>query len=175
VLGVTAPDDPVLVLAGDLAVVELVDDDLEPVPAGTTSAKVLVTNLMNPMQPLIRYVLDDRFTEQPPAEEHGHLRVTVDGRADDVLRYGDLLVHPLTLSSVLLRVPAVVEYQVHQTADGVVVDVVAPAGVDVGGLTVRLAEALGAAGLPGPVVTVRVVAAVPRDARTGKARRFNPL
>jgi phenylacetate-coenzyme A ligase PaaK-like adenylate-forming protein len=174
VLGVSAPDDPLIVLAGDLAVVELVDDDLDPVPPGTTSAKVLVTNLMNPVQPLIRYVLDDRFRLHPAAAEHGHPRVTVEGRADELFRYGELLVHPLTMSGVLVRVPEVVEYQVHQTVDGVAVDVVAPGEVDVRSLTLRLAAALDGSGLQRPVVTVRVVPAIPRDARTGKARRFVP-
>jgi phenylacetate-coenzyme A ligase PaaK-like adenylate-forming protein len=176
VLGVSAPDDPVIVLAGDLAVVELVDENFDPVPPGTTSAKVLVTNLMNPVQPLIRYVLDDRFRQHPAAAGHGHPCVTVEGRADELFRYGELLVHPLTMSSVLVRVAEVVEYQVHQTTDGVAVDVVAAkdVGVDVRSLTLRLAAALDRAGLHRPVVTVRVVPEIPRDARTGKARRFVP-
>jgi phenylacetate-CoA ligase len=65
VVGVSAIDDPIIVLASDLAIVELVDARGRPVPPGTPSAKVLVTNLMNPVQPLIRYELPDRFVRQP--------------------------------------------------------------------------------------------------------------
>jgi phenylacetate-CoA ligase len=94
VLGSSAPDDATIVLASDLAIVELVDEGNRPVPPGTPSAKVLVTNLMNPTQPLIRYELTDRFVQQPDAAEHGHLRVTVEGRADELLGYDGVVVHP---------------------------------------------------------------------------------
>ena len=94
VLGSSAPDDATIVLASDLAIVELVDEGNRPVPPGTPSAKVLVTNLMNPTQPLIRYELTDRFVGQPDAAEHGHLRVTVEGRADELLGYDGVVVHP---------------------------------------------------------------------------------
>jgi phenylacetate-CoA ligase len=67
VLGSSAPDQETIVLAGDLAIVELVDERNRSVPPGTASAKVLVTNLMNPTQPLIRYELTDRFVQQPDA------------------------------------------------------------------------------------------------------------
>jgi phenylacetate-CoA ligase len=129
VLGASAPDDPAIVLASDLAIVELIDARDRPVPAGTPAAKALVTNLMNPTQPLIRYELPDRFVRQPDAAEHGHLRVTVEGRADDLLRFGEVVVHPLVLRGVLVDTPEVVEYQVTQTRRGAHVAVVAPGGV----------------------------------------------
>lgn len=46
----------------DLAILEVVDDALRPVPAGTEGSKVLVTNLYNHVQPFIRYEVDDRVT-----------------------------------------------------------------------------------------------------------------
>ena len=52
-------------------------------PDGTPSAKVLLTNLYNHTRPLIRYELTDRLTRHPAGAGHGHLRATVDGRADD--------------------------------------------------------------------------------------------
>jgi phenylacetate-CoA ligase len=172
VLGSSAPDDPAIVLASDLAVVELVDDRNRPVPAGTPSAKALVTNLMNPTQPLIRYELPDRFVRQPDAAGHGHLRVTVEGRADDLLRFGEVVVHPLVLHSVLVDTPEVVEYQVTQTRRGAHVAVVAPGGVNEPALAARLAAALGGAGVHGAEVTVEPVAAIARHPDTGKARRI---
>ncbi|MEQ8848615.1 hypothetical protein [Botrimarina sp.] len=43
----------------DWAIVEAVDADNRPVPPGERSAKVLVTNLANGVQPFIRYEVDD--------------------------------------------------------------------------------------------------------------------
>lgn len=172
VVGASAPDDPTIVLASDLAIVELVDDRDRPVPPGTPAAKALVTNLMNPVQPLIRYQLPDRFVRRPDAADHGHLRVTVEGRADDLLRYGDVMVHPLVLRSVLVDTPQVVEYQVTQTRRGAHLRVVAPGGVDEPALAARLAGALRAAGVRDPEVTVETVAAVARHPDTGKSKRF---
>jgi phenylacetate-CoA ligase len=172
VVGASAPDDPTMVLASDLAILELVDARGRAVPPGTPSATALVTNLMNPVQPLIRYELPDRFVRQPDAADHGHLRVTVEGRADDLLRYGDVMVHPLVLRSVLVDTPEVVEYQVTQTRRGAHVRVVAPGGVDRPALAARLAAALGGAGVHAAEVTVESVAAVPRHPDTGKSKRF---
>jgi phenylacetate-CoA ligase len=171
-VGGSAEDHPIIVLASDLAIVELVDARDRPVPPGTPSAKALVTNLMNPTQPLIRYELPDRFVRQPDAADHGHLRVTVEGRADDLLRYGEVVVHPLVLRSVLVDTPEVVEYRVTQTRRGAHVEVVAPGGVDTPALAARLAAALGGAGVPDAAVTVEPVAAVPRHPDTGKSKRF---
>jgi phenylacetate-coenzyme A ligase PaaK-like adenylate-forming protein len=170
----SAPDQETIVLASDLAIVELVDERHRPVPPGTPPAKVLVTNLMTPTQPLIRYELADRFVQQPCAAEHGHLRVTVEGRADELLGYGDVVVHPLVLRSVLVDTPAVVEYQVTQTRRGAHVAVVAPCGVDERALAARLAAALGGAGVGAAEVTVEPVPAIARHPDTGKARRFIP-
>jgi phenylacetate-coenzyme A ligase PaaK-like adenylate-forming protein len=60
-VGVSAPDDEVLSFAEDGCIAELVDAEGRPVPLGTPSAKVLVTNLENPVQPLIRYEIGDSF------------------------------------------------------------------------------------------------------------------
>ena len=81
------------------------------------SSKVLVTNLHNLTQPLIRYELTDRFTQAAPAEG-GWLRVGVDGRADDLFRYAAASVHPFVIGAVLARAPAVREFQVRQTDRG---------------------------------------------------------
>ncbi|MGY1810780.1 hypothetical protein ACI8AF_25720 [Blastococcus sp. SYSU D00669] len=171
-VGVSAPGDDVIVLASDLAVVELVDDDLRPVPPGEPAATALVTNLANPLQPLIRYVLPDRFVAQPAVPGSGHLRVTVQGRQDELFRYGGTVVHSQVLGSVLVRTAEVVQYQVHQTPGGVDVDVVVAGPLDAGGLTARLAAALRDAGLPEPAVGVRTVEGIARDPRTGKVARF---
>src|SRR4029434_3334426 len=99
-------------------------EDDQPVPPGTPSAKVLVTNLYNRAQPLIRYELTDSFVRQPDAAEHGPLRACVEGRMEDPLRYDDVDVHPHAVRSALVATPAVVDYQVRQTPGGIEVDVV---------------------------------------------------
>ena len=99
----------------------------------------------------------------------------VEGRADEVFRYGEVEVHPLVVRTVMVKNPAVVEYQVRQTELGVDVDVVADRDVDVDGMAGALEHGLCQAGLTGPRATVRTVDAVPRHPDTGKTRRFIPL
>ena len=173
-VGASAPDAEELVFNTDICIVELVDERNAPVPPGTPSAKVLLTNLSNRAQPLIRYELTDRFVEQPPAPDHGHLRATVEGRADEVLRFGDVDIHPLVIRQVLVKTPEVIEYQVRQTATGIDVAVVVAGRLDVGGLEGRLHAALANAGVPGAHVAVDVVPHLDRHGETGKLRRFIP-
>lgn len=56
-------------LNADLAVLEIVDKNYQPVQPGMTGDKVLVTNLYNPVQPFIRYEVGDVATasERPCA------------------------------------------------------------------------------------------------------------
>jgi phenylacetate-coenzyme A ligase PaaK-like adenylate-forming protein len=174
-VGASGPDDPVLVFNSDGCIVELVDEHNRPVPPGVRSAKVLITNLSNRVQPLIRYEMGDSFVQQPDATASGHLRALVDGRADDMLRWDGIDVHPMVIRAVMVKAPEVVDYQVRQTRRGVDVVALAPAALDVDRLRDRLATALGNAGVPRPVVTVRAVSALERHPETGKIRRFVPL
>lgn len=174
--GIAPPDDEVLVFNSDCCIVELVDEHDRPVPDGTPSSRVLLTNLSNRLQPLIRYAIDDRFVRHPPVPEHGHLRATVEGRADDALRYaGDVTVHPIALRSVFVKTPAVAEYQVRQTPAGIDVLAVATGAVDADALRSDLQAALRESGLAGAEVAVTLVDRLERDALTGKVRRFQPL
>jgi phenylacetate-coenzyme A ligase PaaK-like adenylate-forming protein len=140
---------------------------------------VLVTTLENRLQPLIRYRLTDSFTALPPVPGPGYLRARVEGRSDDVLRFGDVTLHPLVVRSVLVHRPEVVDHRVRQTCRGIVVEALTCAGVDRAALRsalrADLAGALARAGLPEAEVTVRTVDDLPRDPRTGKVRRVVPL
>jgi phenylacetate-coenzyme A ligase PaaK-like adenylate-forming protein len=172
-VGASDPGGSVLTFCSDMCIAEPVDADGRPVGPGETAAKVLITNLHNLTQPLIRYELTDRFAlESEPAT--GWLRARVEGRADEVLRWGEVSVHPHAIRSPLVRA-AVREQQVRQTPDGVDVAVVADEDVDGAAIAAALEKALGAAGLRRPRATVRVVDGVPRDPVTGKTRRFIPL
>jgi phenylacetate-coenzyme A ligase PaaK-like adenylate-forming protein len=171
-VGQSEPGEPVLTFATDLCIAELVDARGEPVPDGTPSAKVLITNLHNLTQPLIRYELTDSFTARPGTEPGGYLRAMVQGRDDGMLRYGRTGIHAHAIRAVLASSAPVTEYQVRQTERGIDVAVVAARGLDQAALTAALAGALRRAHLPDPEVTLRVVAAIARRPGTGKTRRF---
>jgi phenylacetate-CoA ligase len=173
--GASEPGGTVISFATDLCLAELVDAAGRPVPPGTPSAKVLITNLHNLTQPLIRYQLADSFTAVPGTPPGGYLRATVDGRGDGILRYGDVRIHPHAIRTVLVSAAAVAEYQVRQTPRGIDVAVVAHDGLDHARLTADLASSLRHGGLPGPQVTIRVVTAIARHPDTGKARCFIPI
>lgn len=170
--GVSPPGEEAIVFNDDVCIVELVDADDRPVPPGTPSEKILVTNLANRIQPLIRYEITDRFLRHPDAADHGHLRATVEGRSDDVLRWGATEVHPLAVRAVLVKQPAVTDYQVRQTGRGLELLCLAEDGFAPGPLAAALRAALADAGLPGAEVDVRRVDALERHPETGKVRRF---
>jgi phenylacetate-CoA ligase len=175
--GLTGQSDPggtVLTFASDMCLTELVDEDNQPVPDETPSAKVLLTNLYNHTQPLIRYELTDRFIRHPADPRHGHLRATVEGRADDTFRYGTIAVDPLVIRTVMVRTPAALEYQVRQTNRGIDIAVVPSGPLDRAALAAALSRSLAAAGLTDPQVRVREVPDITRHPQTGKARRFIP-
>ena len=67
--------------------VEIVDEDGRPVPPGRPGAKVLLTNLINYAQPLIRYELTDSVVESRSQSRGPPWRclVSVDGRTADIL------------------------------------------------------------------------------------------
>jgi phenylacetate-coenzyme A ligase PaaK-like adenylate-forming protein len=161
----------------DLAIFELVDRDGQPAAAGTRAAKLLITNLYNTVQPLIRYELTDEASSIEAACPCGCAMRRIDdieGRSDDVFVYGDgTLVHPLVFRS-LLGIPAIVEYQVRQTPRGADVAIRTPGEVDAQALCGSIAEQLARAGLDHPSVTVEIVESFDRQT-TGKLKRFFPL
>lgn len=160
----------------DMCIVELVDADNRPVAPGVPSAKVLVTNLYNHVQPLIRYELTDTFVREPDASEHGHLRALGQGCNDEVLRYDTASVHPIAIRSVMVKTPQVTDYQVHQTRCGIDVSaVITGDGLDTDILADPLRRALADAGFSRPSVTVRPVDRLERHPVSGKLRRFIPI
>jgi phenylacetate-CoA ligase len=171
-VGHSRPGGAQLRFATDTCLVELVDAHNQPVAGGTASAKVLVTNLHNHTQPLIRYELTDRFVRRPAGDPYLH--ATVEGRADDAFQYGTVTIDPLTIRTVMVKTPNVVEYQVRQTEHGIDAAVVADGTLDRAALATSLGHSLRAAGLPDPRVRVHEVAGIGRHPQTGKARRFIP-
>ena len=95
-------------LNSDWAILESVDDEGHAVPCGTAGATVLLTNLANHLQPLIRYDLGDRVTlHADPCSCGSHLPVIdVQGRCDDTIKLGRapgriVSLLPLALSTIL--------------------------------------------------------------------------
>lgn len=73
----------------DWLVLEPVDADYRPVPLGEQSHTVLISNLANRVQPIIRYDLGDAILQRPDACPCGNPlpAVRVQGRAADVLTF----------------------------------------------------------------------------------------
>ena len=173
-VGHSEPGGTVLTFAGDTCLAECTDDEGRPVPDGVPSSKVLVTNLYNLTQPLIRYELTDRFTPAGTSEG-GALRASVQGRSDDLFRYAGASVHPFVIGAPLLHAPAVREFQVRQTEHGADIAAVIDGGFDQPAVAAAIEQSLRQAGLARPQVGFRRVGALDRDAMTSKVRRFVPL
>jgi phenylacetate-coenzyme A ligase PaaK-like adenylate-forming protein len=180
-VGSSDPGGSVLSFNSDLCITELVDERNRPVQAGCPSAKILLTNLYNWTQPLIRYELPDVFLAEPAPEGAGRLRARVQGRADDVLRYPGVTLHPHVIRSVLVQSRQIADYQVRQTPSGIDLDVVLAGPAGLAGpiarddLMRRLRDQLARAGLPDPDVGLRVVGMLNRQPDSGKLSRFVPL
>ncbi|MGY1643663.1 AMP-binding protein [Geodermatophilus sp. SYSU D00703] len=125
VIASSTPEHPELEVAEDVVVVEVVDEDDRPVPAGVPGAKVLVTNLVDRALPLVRYELTDAVTESPrpnPAGRPWRCLASVDGRTADILHLpgpdgGRVPVHPSVLGSAVAPFPEVGQYAfVHDAA-----------------------------------------------------------
>jgi phenylacetate-coenzyme A ligase PaaK-like adenylate-forming protein len=164
-------------LCDDLVIVEPVDRAGRPVPAGTPSDKVYVTAISNPTLPLLRFELSDQVTfldQRCPCGSQHRLIADVAGRHEDAFGYpGGAVVHPHVFASVLVREPAVVEYQVRQTPAGAEVLVVG--GLADPARTGRaLAGELARLGVRSPDIRVHQVDQLQRQA-TGKVRRYVPL
>jgi phenylacetate-coenzyme A ligase PaaK-like adenylate-forming protein len=105
----------------DTTLVENVDPDGQPVPAGQPGSRLLVTNLHNLVQPLLRLEVTDLVTLDPDPCPCGRILVrarAIHGRSDDVLSLpahdgGQVAVHPLQFA-LLTRDPQVREFQVVQ-------------------------------------------------------------
>jgi phenylacetate-CoA ligase len=111
----------------DWVVVEPVDEDYQPVEPGVPSETVLITNLANRVQPLVRYDLGDSITMYDERCSCGSAFpiIEVEGRQGDVLHFEradgrERLVFPLALSSVVEEVPGVRRMQLVRTAPSVI-------------------------------------------------------
>lgn len=80
------PAGPGVHINADWAILEVVDEHYQPVPAGRPGRKVLITNLANRVQPIIRYEVDDvvvMATEPCSCGSRLPLLAEIGGRATD--------------------------------------------------------------------------------------------
>jgi putative adenylate-forming enzyme len=160
----------------DTTLVENLDGDGQPVPPGQPGARLLVTNLYNLVQPLLRLEVTDVVTLDPDPCPCGRTLVrasAIHGRSDDILSLpahhgGRVSVHPLHFA-LLTRDPQVREFQVVQ--DGPVLRILIvpshPAPADDNRLETRLGQALArqllGLGAHDPQVTVERRPQLPRS------------
>ena len=175
--GVLAGDCPYhqgMHLFEDLFIVENVDVHGEPVADGEVGHKLLLTNLFNRTQPLIRYELSDMVALDAQRCRCGRTsrRVTsIEGRNDDVLLLpaaggGRIPIHPIVLRRPFTALPAVHQYRVVLGHEGLSVSLVIGSGpIEETSRHVRAALAAGLkdAGAIPPPIFVEAVATLPRD------------
>ena len=108
-------------LNADWVILEPVDALYRPVPAGRPSHSVLLTNLANRVQPILRYDIGDSVTWIPvPCPCGSPLPgIQVEGRRDDVLPLraetgGTVAILPIALCTVVEEDPNVLTYQLVQ-------------------------------------------------------------
>ncbi|HKR64253.1 MAG TPA: phenylacetate--CoA ligase family protein [Thermoanaerobaculia bacterium] len=106
----------------DWVVVEPVNAEYQPVPAGEQSYTVLISNLANRVQPILRYDLGDSVLQRPDPCPCGNPlpAIRVQGRAADVLTFErangqQVSIPPLAFAAVTERVDDIELSQIVQT------------------------------------------------------------
>jgi phenylacetate-CoA ligase len=154
-------------LFDDMCIVENVDDDARPVPPGEIGSRLLVTNLFNRTQPLIRFEISDLVAVEPEPCPCGRTLTrlrSLEGRAEDVLRLGHVTVHPLEFA-VVTADPAVREFQVVQEGEALRLRVALRNGSEGAEerLGARVRDRLAELGVARPEVSVERVEACERS------------
>lgn len=168
----------------DMCILEVVDKDYRPVPAGERGDKVLVTNLFNYIQPFIRYEVNDVVTLSKEKCSCGLPFPTIEsieGKSDEVFVFKrddgrEEPIHPTFFVEPLGRFFEIQEYRVGLVEDRrIEVTVEAAKGVSVLPLDkIRgaIISSLERGGLSGIVDLVVKEGKVEADPKTGKVRRF---
>ena len=165
-------------IADDLVILEPVDAQGNPVPYGQPADRVLLTNLYNLEQPLIRYDLADAMTitDAPCPCGSAHRRVIdIPARMDGEFQYRNGVAVPRReLEIVLLSWPGLADFFVRQTERGLDVSLVTSGECLTAPLADELAGILASHQVVAPDVRVHEVGA-PDRLWTGKVRQFAAL
>ncbi len=106
----------------DRFILEAVDQNYQPVPAGQPSHTVLLTNLVNRIQPIIRYDLGDSITvcADPCTCGNPFPAMQIEGRKNDYLSLpgtaDSVTILPMAILELLLYVPGMQRFQILQTS-----------------------------------------------------------
>lgn len=107
----------------DWYLVEPIGSSGDPVPPGQRSDSLLLTNLANYVQPLIRYEMGDSVVigAEPCPCGSPLPTVTPEGRTDELLRLpgregNQVVVMPMAIATTVEETPGVLRYQIVQTA-----------------------------------------------------------
>jgi phenylacetate-CoA ligase len=167
----------------DWAVLEIVDADNRPVPAGTLGAKILLTNLANYTQPLIRYEVGDLVAYSTEACECGSRLPRIDqivGRSGDVFKVvcgrGEQTLAAYPFQHAFEHFRAIREWQAVQLGSNrilVRIEKVGGEPLDVESVKGRLHDRLNKAGFgSGLSVVFEFVNRLNADRKTGKFKRM---
>jgi phenylacetate-CoA ligase len=163
-------------VADDLVILEPADADGNVVPYGQPAERLLLTNLFNLAQPLIRYDLNDAvtMTDEPCPCGCAHRRITsVNGRIDGAFEYdGGVVVPRSAFEQAVVAAPGLVNFFIGKTHGGVDVSVVTDGSCDLQRLRSKLIDVLRRHGAPGPDVAVQEVGSIERLSR-GKSKQFD--
>ena len=173
-VGAECPQHAGVHLFEDAVIFEVVDAEGRPVPDGTVGHRLLVTNLYNRTQPLVRYEISDAVALAPatcPCGRPLRLMTAIDGRSDDVLRLPGpdgtpVPVHPNHFMEPVEALAGVRQYQVvHDPARVRVLIVPAPGAPAAlaGEVAAAIAGALRPLGVQPPPVEVELVERIERD------------
>jgi len=156
----------------DRVLVEVVDSGGDPVPDGERGASVLMTNLDNLAQPIIRYRLDDVLTldsSQCPCGRTTRRIVSVEGRVREYLELEGtngtpVSVHPSRLLELVGEQPWIAEWQVAWSPDHLDIVVTRREGVepDMALFAEKLGQALRDLGAEPPTIRITPVSRIPR-------------
>ena len=139
-------------VADDLVILEPAAAAGNVVPYGQPADRMLLTNLFNPVQPLIRYDLIDAvtMTDEPCPCGCAHRRITsVNGRIDGMFHYENgALVPRAAIEQTVLAAPGVANFFIDKTQGGVDVSVVTDGSTDLQRLRMELSDVLRRHGRP---------------------------
>lgn len=168
----------------DWILVEPVDEAYQPVPPGMPSHSMLLTNLANRAQPLIRYDLGDSvtFLDRPCKCGSVFQAMRVEGRCDDIVELRDaagqsVKLLPLALMTVIEDEAGVYRFQLLQSSPTALVLRLDPERVDAASVERcrhRLAHYLREQGLPNVDLRIEERSLEPHPV-SGKLRRIVAL
>lgn len=111
----------------DLGIIEVVDENNNPVPDNSSGMKILFTNLYQYTQPVIRYEISDMVTvssETCPCGRPFQRIVSIEGRNDDILYLEGLkekhvAIPPFVFHGIIALFSEIIEYQIIHRNDGI--------------------------------------------------------